>query len=206
MGEDGHVTHSEPTTGTPTARAPTARGARGASRPRSRVGFVRDLAISLIVVVVPLVALVAFCQPRGENPPTVDPTETYRAAKREAGFPILTPTGLDGSWQATNAAYRTEQDGSKSLRVSYIPSRNDYIQLLQTDEPAEQLIPNEVGAADGQAPRPVATEQIGGRAWLRFAGRRDGEWAYVLEGNGYTVIVAGNAGRDHFRTFISSLR
>ncbi len=78
------------------------------------------MAISLGVLIVPLLILMAFCRPQETDVPTVDPSGTYRAAAAEAKFPVRRPAGLPSGWRSTNAAIEREAGGALTLRVSYI--------------------------------------------------------------------------------------
>ncbi|HEV2087739.1 MAG TPA: DUF4245 domain-containing protein [Cryptosporangiaceae bacterium] len=168
--------------------------------PGRRRGTVRDLAISLAVLVLPLLAVVALCQPRDPGSTPVDPTGAYVGARAQAGFAVREPVGLDG-WAATDATFRRTPDGAATLRVGYLTPAGRYAQLVQSSVPADRLIPAELGAG---RPRGVAT--IRGVSWQRYSARQPEDRAYVLLEPAVSVILVGDATDDEMRTFLSSLR
>ncbi len=188
MADDGAVTSPEPTPADP----PAARGRRG--------GTIRDLAISIGVLVVPLVAVVALCQPGDSGPTKIDPSRAYAGARAEAGFPVREPAGLEG-WAATNATFRETAAGTATLRVSYLTPAGRYAQLVQSSVPADELIPAELG---GGSPRGAATIQ--GAAWQHYSARQPDDRAYVLLEPTVTVIVVGDATDGELRTLVTALR
>jgi hypothetical protein len=192
MYHHGGVTSADSTP--PGAPAPDAAAAR-------RFRPVRDMTISLAVLLVPLLVLTAFCRPGDREVPTVDPSGTYRAAKAEARFPVREPAGLPADWRSTNAALNRADGGAITLRVSYLTSSDGFVQLVQSDIPADRLIPAELGAGKVQGSVDVA-----GTAWQRYGARRPGETALVLLGPESTVLAVGDASLDDLRRLVASLR
>lgn len=183
MYDDGSVTSPDP--------APPVR----AFRP------VRDIALSLGVLIVPLLLLMAFCQPSERDVPTVDANRTYQTAKSEAKFPVLVPGGLPDGWRATNAAVNRLDAGRLTVRVSYLTSSGTYLQLVQTDADSGDVILAELGAGKIQG-----STDVRGVAWQRYSGRRPGETALVLIQPESTVVTSGDASLADLRTLAAALR
>jgi hypothetical protein len=161
----------------------------------------RDMAISLGVLVVPLVLLMAFCRPTAGDTPTVDPARTYQAAKASAKFPVRVPEELPSSWRATNSALRTGEAGTLTVRVTYLTPATKSMQLVQSDQAAEKLIVDELGAG-----RIEGAVTVGSARWQRYGGSRSGETALVLLEPKVTVVIVGDAGLEELRTLAGSLR
>ena len=185
----------------PTASAGTPSGEASAPRRLRRSNPIRDMAISLAVLVVPLLALMALCQSGEPQVKTVDPARTFQAAKAEARFPVMVPADLPDGWRVTNASLNRADGGALTLRVSYLTSANTFIQLVQSDVATETVIVDELGGGKIQG-----TSDVGGVAWQRYAGRRAGETALVLLGPKATVIVVGDASLGDLRRLAGSLR
>lgn len=184
--------HGEVTTAD-TSPPPPRHGAMG--------NYVRNIAISLAVLILPLVALVAFCTPRGDDIKTIDPSGTYQAAKSEADFDVRIPSGLPDGWRATTSSLNPGNGGVVTLRVSYLTPSGKVAQLVQSDIDSGQLLPAELGGGKYEGDADVA-----GARWQRYGGRRPGETALVLLEPESSVLVVGDAPLDELRTLASSLR
>lgn len=161
---------------------------------------VRHLAIALGILVIPLVALVALCQPRSSDSPTVDPSHVYDTARAEKAFRVREPQGLSG-WRPTVAAYNPAAGGRFTIRVSYSTPDDHYLQLVQSNAAADSLIASIIDRG-----APVGTEQIEGETWTRYTAREGKENAFVLIEPDVTVVVVGDASADTARTMIRSLQ
>lgn len=171
----------------------------GRTRTRTRGGTARDLVISMLVIVVPLLLFVAFCQPGIKDTQTFDPSGTYTRARAASPFPVRIPGALP-DWKPRSASLRKNTVGRSTLRVNYLTPGDRYVQLIQSDVPAEALIPAELGAG---APRGATT--IDGDRWQQYGGSRPEDRAYVLLVPGVTVIAVGDATNDEIETLIRSL-
>lgn len=170
------------------------------AKPTRADATVRNLAIALGVLVVPLVALVVLFQPKESDAPTVDPARVYDTARAENAFRVREPLGVD-DWRPTAAVYSPAVGGRFTIRVSYsIPDRG-YLQLVQSNAAADSLIAGIIDRAE-----PVGVEQIEGESWTRYTAREGKETAFVLIQPDVTVVVVGDASADMARTMIKSLQ
>ncbi|WP_170323472.1 DUF4245 domain-containing protein [Cryptosporangium phraense] len=165
-----------------------------------RDATVRNLAIALGILVIPLVAIVALFQPSESAAPTVDPTHVYDTARAEKAFRVREPQGLTG-WKPTVASFNPSAAGRFTIRVSYSTPDGGYLQLVQSNAAADSLI---AGIIDRTAP--VGTEQIEGDTWTRYTAREGRENAFVLIEPDVTVVVVGDASLDTARKMIHSLQ
>ncbi|SHN34305.1 Protein of unknown function [Cryptosporangium aurantiacum] len=160
---------------------------------------VRNLAIALGILVIPLVAIVALFQPKASDSPTVDPSNVYNTARAEKAFRVREPQGLD--WRATVAAYNPAAGGRFTIRVSYATPDDRYLQLVQSNAAADSLITSIIDSG-----APAGVEQIEGESWTRYTAREGQEDAFVLIEPDVTVVVVGDASLDTARTMIRSLQ
>ncbi len=193
-------TQSEPTPGPATRSQPTP-GLSGREKARSERSP-KDMAISLLVLLVPIALLLAFYRGflGGDQPSTVDPAPAVEQARAANAFPVSQPAGLDDDWRTVSASYRTVEGGS-NLRIGYLTPEGRGAQLVQSNVPPERLLPAEL-TAEGQ---PQGPTEVGGRNWQRYTARGN-EQALVLLEPGRTVIVVGDARENELRRLADAVR
>jgi hypothetical protein len=148
----------------------------------------RDMAISLLVLLIPLALVVAVFRLRGgEDVVVVDPSPAIAQARAANAFPVTAPSGLPGQWRPVSAAFRPGSGGSV-LRIGYLTPTGGAVQLIESDEPTEDLLPRELG----DQIRPIGPVAVEGQQWRSFE-VRGGETALVLAGSDRTLIVVGRA-------------
>lgn len=158
-----------------------AASATAAAVPKGTGRSPRDMALSLLVLMIPvlLVVLAYRYLYGGEQPVTVDPTETIASAER-AGMSPLPQAAAPQGWLVLRAQYR---DGT--LRIGYLPDRGEGAQLIQARIPAAKLIDTELGADADRLDR----VDIDGVSWQRLRGAS--EEALVREIGDLTVLLVG---------------
>src|SRR5262245_42556363 len=119
--------------------APEAPGRAFGRRPR-------DMALSLLVLLIPVALFVALFRFRGgEDVTMVDPAPAIAQARTAGAFPVLEPAGLASGWRPVNATFR--RDGAvATLRLGYLTPTGGALQLIESDEPTEPLLGRELGA------------------------------------------------------------
>lgn len=162
----------------------------------------KDMAISLLVLLVPIALLLAFYRGflGGDQPTTVDPAPAIEQARSANVFPVSQPEGLGSDWSTVSARYQTVEGGA-NLRLGYLTPEGRGVQLLQSNVPAERLLPAEL---TGQA-QPQGPTELAGRNWQRYTAR-DNQQALVLLEPNRTVIVVGDARDNELRELAGSLR
>ncbi|TDB77209.1 DUF4245 domain-containing protein [Micromonospora sp. KC721] len=162
----------------------------------------KDMALSLLVLLVPIALLLAFYRGflGGEQPVVVDPGPAYESARSAGAFPISEPTGLGSGWRTVSASYRAV-DGGANLRVGYLTPEGRGVQLVQSNVPPEKLLPHEL-TVQGQ---PQGPTDLGGRSWQRYTGRGNDQALVLLEPD-RTVIVVGDAREGELRQLAGALR
>lgn len=158
-----------------------------------------NMVIAIAVLIIPLVILVALCQPRADDVRTVDATNTYAEALRAASFPVQQPRGLSAGWRTTASAVRPSGN-AVTVRVTYMTPSGGAFQFVQSNEAADTLLADILGNSQLQN-----TEEIAGKTWQKYALER-GDIAYVLLEKDHTIYVAGDASKKELHTFITSLR
>jgi hypothetical protein len=167
---------------------------------RSGRGTGRDLAISLGVLVIPLLVLVWFFQPHStDSAQPVDAAGVYQTAIDQKAFHVREPQGLTG-WKPTVAVYSPATGGRFTVRVSYSVPGGGYLQLVQSNAPADSLIASIIDGGE-----PLGVEQLAGETWTSYSARSGAENAFVLLEKDVTVVVVGDAPVAKARTMIHSL-
>ena len=161
---------------------------------------VRDMVLSLLVLLIPIVFVVAvFRLQGGEDPVVIDPSPVLAQAEAAGDFPVSRPRGLAEGWRPVSAVYRGE-DGAAILRVGYLTPSGAGVQLIESDQPAEQLLGRELG----DPVRPAGMVDISGHQWQSYQVRND-ERALVLTDRERTLIVIGRAPADELRVLAAAL-
>ena len=181
--------------------APAAEAGTPAARPEISERRPRDLAISLLVLLVPIALMIGVYRILfdGDAPVLVDPAPAVAQARADAAFPVSVPDGLGGDWRTVSASYQ-RGDGAAALRIGYLTPGDGGIQLIESDVPADVLLPREL--------TPQASAQgvveIAGAQWRRYSAR-PGERALVLLEPERTTIVVGAASDDELRELAAAL-
>ncbi|MEV4665554.1 DUF4245 domain-containing protein [Micromonospora echinofusca] len=162
----------------------------------------KDMAISLLVLLIPIALLIAFYRGflGGEQPTTVDPAPAIESARAANAFPVSEPAELDDGWRTVSANFQTVEGGS-SLRLGYLTPEGRGAQLVQSSVPPERLLPTEL-TAEGQ---PQGQTDLGGRTWQRYTARGNEQALVLLEPN-RTVIVVGDARDNELRHLATAIR
>jgi len=160
------------------------------------------MAISLLVLLVPIALLLAFYQVvlGGDEPVRVDPAPAVAQARASGAFPVSEPTGLDSGWRPVSAVFQSA-DGGRTLRIGYISPEGRGIQVVQSNVPPDKLLPAEL-KGNGQA---QGVTEVAGRDWQRYSAR-PGERALVLLEDRRTVLIVGDAAEGELRSLASALR
>ncbi|MGN9764588.1 DUF4245 domain-containing protein [Micromonospora sp. SD12] len=162
----------------------------------------KDMAISLLVLLIPIALLIAFYRGflGGEQPTTVDPAPAIESARAANAFPVSEPAELDDGWRTVSANFQIVEGGS-SLRLGYLTPEGRGAQLVQSSVPPERLLPTEL-TAEGQ---PQGQTDLGGRTWQRYTARGNEQALVLLEPN-RTVIVVGDARDNELRHLATAIR
>ncbi len=169
------------------------------ARPARSGRSARDMALSLAVLLVPVFVLLIVYRLvfSGDAPIAVNAADTWATARHSAHFTVLEPVGLPAKWTVISATF-----GAGTLRVGYVTAAGAGIQLVESDQAVDQLLPAELGT--GARPGDLVT--IGDRQWRAYPVAQNGNPALVLAEAGRTTIVIGTASDADLRTFAAALR
>ncbi|MEU8422527.1 DUF4245 domain-containing protein [Micromonospora sp. NPDC048835] len=161
----------------------------------------KDMAISLLVLLVPIALLLAFYRGflGGDQATTVDPAPAIEQARSANVFPVSQPRGLSSDWTTVSARYQTVEGGA-NLRLGYLTPEGRGVQLLQSSVPADRLLPAEL-TSQGQ---PQGPTELAGRTWQLYTARGNQQALVLLEPT-RTVIVIGDARDNELRELAGSL-
>lgn len=158
------------------------------------------MTISLIVLLIPLLLVVAVFRLRGgEDPIVVDPSAEVGQAQSAGLFPVADPKRLGEGWRPVRAAF-TSSDGVATLRVGYLTPEDGTVQLLETNEDPQALLPRELG----DDVRPDGQVTVAGGDWRSYR-IRGNQRALVNTSGVRTIVVHGSASRDELVALASSL-
>ncbi|OKI58214.1 DUF4245 domain-containing protein [Micromonospora sp. CB01531] len=161
----------------------------------------RDMALSLLVLLVPIALLLAFYRGvlGGDEPATVDPAPAIEQARSAGAFPVSPPEGLSSGWRTVSARYQAEAGGG-TLRIGYLTPEGRGAQLVESNVPADKLLPAELKGGQPQGPADLADG-----SWQRYTARGNEQALVLLEPN-RTVIVVGDARDNELRQLATAVR
>lgn len=157
---------------------------------RQRLRTPGNLWRALLPLLVIAGLLVLFSWPHGQDTDgvrVIDPGPAIAAARQQAGFEVLAPSGLSERWRPTSAELTPAgPTASASFRIGYVSPAGRYAELFQSADAAD-AVAAQYGplVADGAA-------SIGGLSWQQYqtkAGRRLLRHTFGK----VTVIVTGSA-------------
>lgn len=162
----------------------------------------KDIVISLLVLLIPIALLIGFGRLflNADQPTQVDAGPAINQARAANAFPVSEPAGLGEDWRTVHAEFQRTEAGA-TLRLGYLTPADGGVQVVQSNIPAEQLLPVELSAQG----RPQGLTELGGRSWQRYTARR-GELALVLLEPGRTIIVVGSVPENDLRRLANALR
>ncbi len=157
------------------------------------------MALSLAALLIPIFLLLGAYKLvfSGDAPIPYDASGTWATARHSAHFPVLEPAGLPPKWTVISATY-----GDGTLRVGYVTPGGAGLQLVESDQPVDRLLPAELGTDA----KPGNLINIDAGQWREYPVARNGDRALVLADNGRTTVVIGTASEAELRTFVDALR
>jgi hypothetical protein len=160
----------------------------------------RDMALSLLVLLVPIALLLVFYRVvlSGDAPVTIDAAPTIQEAQA-AAFPVAVPDGLNDNWHVTSATFKKAPEGA-TLRLGYVAPDDDAALLIESNVPAAQLLPVELS----KQAKPRGTFRDGEAAWRRYLSR-PGETALVLTDQSRTIIILGNTDEKNLQALAAAV-
>jgi Protein of unknown function (DUF4245) len=147
----------------------------------------RDMALSLLVLLVPIfVLLTVYRFLGGESATVVDPSSAYSDAQAARAFPVAVaapPTG----WTAISADFK-RGDAGGVLRIGFRSPSGGTAQLVESNVAPGAAVVAELGEGAQGAGDASAL----GSDWRRYVAA-SGDHAYVQAQPDRTVVVAGRA-------------
>jgi hypothetical protein len=157
------------------------------------------MALSLLVLLVPIFVLVGVYRfLGGESPTVVDPSSAYADARAAGAFPVVEPALPEG-WQPVSSAFR-RGDAGAVLRVGFRSPSGGAAQLVESNVMAGALVSAELGAGAHDE----GTTNLDGQEWHRYVAA-EGDHAFVLSQPDRTMIVVGRATDTELSQLATSL-
>lgn len=166
---------------------------------------VRDMLLSLAVVMAVVIVIYVFTRPTGDDAvKVVDPGPTVTSAETAADYDLVAPKDLADSWRTTSATFDTEGEvegaTETELRLGYVTPSDEFALYVQSDAAYEDVLKEEL-----RNPEQTGTERIAGEEWARYRTRGD-ETALVHRHPESTLVVTGNASLEELTALAASLR
>ena len=165
---------------------------------------VRDMLLSLAVVLAVVVVIYVFTRPTGDEAvKVVDPASTISSAEAAADYDLVAPRDLADGWRTTSATFDTEGEvegaTETELRLGYVTPSDEFALYVQSDAAYDDVLKEEL-----RNPEQTGTETIAGEEWERYLTRGD-EIALVHRHPDSTLVVTGNAPLEELTELAASL-
>jgi Protein of unknown function (DUF4245) len=176
----------------------------------NRMSTPGDMIRSLAVILIPLVILaVLFTDLPDDKPVTeVDWQPVLAVARRDAPFPVLSPSNLPEGWRATQAEWVETgdpyRDGQPSVRnqwsLGFLTPDEVFIGLDQGDLEPDDLVEEQTraGAPDGQS-------TVSGQTWERLVSADGRTRSLVRREPAVTTIVSGDLTYEALEAYAATL-
>ncbi|MCU1675909.1 MAG: secreted protein [Frankiales bacterium] len=129
----------------------------------------------------------------------IDFHQALTAARRTAGFPLLSPEGLREGWRATSA--RSNAAATPGFHIGLVTPADQYAEVEQTTAAEADAVRAFLGA--DSVPGEMA--KVGGVDW-QLRETRKHEHALVRTANGSTIVVTGTADWPELQELAAALR
>ncbi len=135
----------------------------------------------------------------------VDYEPVVRAAANSAGQPVLAPSRLPASWQATSARLPSSRrtQGPTTMHIGFLVRGKQYAAVEETDGDPKAFLDAQLGS--GAEAGPVGTVTVGGASWGAYR-THSGDRALVRRTGPFTVVVTGTASLADLKVLAASLR
>jgi hypothetical protein len=161
---------------------------------------VRDMTISMVVIVIGVLVLVAFQggfsfspgTPSGGTAPTADVQGGFSTADRLTGFPVVIPKGLPSTWHGSSFSLTPAPgtpDAPPTVRGGWQTPTGSYITLIESSGSLTAVLAAELGQTDGSSTGSVT---VGSAQWSISPGVRN-EVAWSRTSSGVSLLITGNA-------------
>jgi hypothetical protein len=160
--------------------------------------MVRSLLLVLVLVFV-VVALTVRPHPDSEVR-RFDYSGVFSQARDQAPYDVLAPIALPDTWVPTSAR-TTREGGAVTWHVGFVTPDDNYAALEQSDGNPAAFVRQFSDGGDR-----AGSVVIGTATWRRLEGGDPEPRALVLERDGVTTVVAGNAGWAELRELAASLQ
>lgn len=155
--------------------------------------------IPLVVIVVGLF-IVAWPHAKGNGVHVVSLAGPLAAAQQQAGFTVLSPTGLNQQWQATSTDFTAPVGAARaSFRVGYVTPTGQYAEFLESND-APDAVTGLYSPLTSDLP-----VTVNGASWTGYRTSRGRELISRTIGS-VTVVVTGSAPQAELAQLAGALR
>jgi len=171
--------------------------------PRRGMGTLRNMVISMLVILAAVLAWVAMVpRVREISQPAVDVFSVARQVRQETSWAISAPR-LPAGWKATNVRFTAAGDGLRTWHAGYLSPEGNYVSLDQTLSATDRWVTAQTSG--GQA---EGTMSAAGRTWQKLSSRDIVQRSLVSRGSGasdLSTVLSGTAPYSQLAQFAGAL-
>ena len=165
--------------------------------PRNPRAGVKDMLLSLAIILVPVMLIVWFFTrtPDEPNIQQVDWKPVVASARSHGGYPVLAPKEVPEVWRPTKARYANKGDrwvgntisAGDRWELGFLTSKNVYLAVDQSDEPGRAFVASVTRSAieDGKV-------SVGRYTWTKMVSPDDRTHALVTKISSATAVIVAD--------------
>jgi hypothetical protein len=187
-----------------TAESPPAAGgsaveAGEAAASRRARHSLRDMLISLAVLVVPVMVIMFLARScTSAASPTIDASNFYARASKS--FAVVEPHPLPVGWRTVSAVLLKGSHQRQILRVGFAGPDGAVAQVVEDSPLNPKMVKEELA---GGLKNSLGIEEIQGQTWERYPGR-GGQLAFVSRRAGVILVLTGSGSAESLRQLAGS--
>jgi hypothetical protein len=177
-----------------------------------RMGNLRSMVLSMVVVLVAVLAWVAMVpRVREISQPAVDVASVARQVRQETSWEISQPQ-LPAGWKATNVRFVAAGDGLRTWHAGYLAPDGNYVSIDQTVVTVTGTTADKwdswlsARTSNGQA---EGTLTAAGKTWQKLSSRDTVQRSLLSKGTGaraLATVLSGTASYTQLAQFAEALK
>ncbi|MDF1489123.1 DUF4245 domain-containing protein [Tessaracoccus caeni] len=178
--------------------------------PHGMKGNSRDMVISMVVLIVPVLLITwFFTRTPAPEVETVDVAPVLAQAQEESPYPVLRPAGLPADWQPVRAAWAADGERwitgepavGNSWQLGYMAPNDIYVGLQQRD----RAIPSFITWVTREGLKEEGSLDAAGLTWDRYVSHDGRTRSLIAETDDVVAAITGDTDYTQLEAFATTL-